>query len=173
MLNTFFLRFLLAPLSLRLWLTLLLLGSLPTADLWAQASLDSPTPGSLQSGINLIHGWRCEAAEITLVIDDGAPSCRAVRRQSRGDTAGVCHERRQQRLGRGLSIGIYSIATSWRAYPDPRVGGWRGVCAGDVQRRPPRRRISTGCSWEFPGARLSRTRREYHHSAGTKPCRTL
>ena len=31
-----------ASLPLRLWLTLLLLGSLPTADLWAQASLDSP-----------------------------------------------------------------------------------------------------------------------------------
>ena len=89
MLNTFFLRFLLAPVSLRLWLTLLLLGSLPTADLWAQASLDSPAPGSLQSGINLIHGWRCEAAEITVVIDDGQPFA-ALYGASRGDTAGVC-----------------------------------------------------------------------------------
>ena len=73
MLHHLFLRFLLAPVSLRLWLTLLLLGSLPTSDLWAQASLDSPGQGSFQSGINLIHGWRCEPAEITLVIDDGPP----------------------------------------------------------------------------------------------------
>jgi hypothetical protein len=73
MLNTLFLRFLLAPVSLRLWLTLLILGSLPTADLWAQASLDSPGQGSFQSGISLIHGWRCEPAEITIVIDDRPP----------------------------------------------------------------------------------------------------
>ena len=89
MLNHRFPRFVLAPMSLRFWLTLSLLGSLPTVDLWAQASLDSPAPGSLQSGINLIHGWRCEEAEITLVIDDGAPLA-ALYGASRGDTAGVC-----------------------------------------------------------------------------------
>ena len=44
MLNHLFHRFVLAPVSLRFWLTLVLLGSLPTADLWAQASLDSPAP---------------------------------------------------------------------------------------------------------------------------------
>lgn len=82
-------RCLLAPWALRLWLPLVLLGSLPTADLWAQASLDSPGQGSLQSGINLIHGWRCDPAEITLVIDDGAPFA-ALYGASRGDTAGVC-----------------------------------------------------------------------------------
>ena len=80
---------LLIPWSLRLWLPLLLLGSLPTADLWAQASLDSPAPRSLQSGINLIHGWRCDPAEITLMIDDGSPFA-ALYGASRGDTAGVC-----------------------------------------------------------------------------------
>ena len=89
MLNYLCHRFVLTLVSLRLWLTLLLLGSLPAADLWAQASLDSPAPGSLQSGINLIHGWRCEAAEITVVIDDGAPLA-ALYGASRGDTAGGC-----------------------------------------------------------------------------------
>ncbi len=89
MLNHLCRRVFLAPVSLRFWLTLVLLGSLPTADLWAQASLDSPAPGSLQSGINLIHGWRCEEAEITLVIDDGQPLA-ALYGASRGDTAGVC-----------------------------------------------------------------------------------
>ena len=89
MLNHLFDRFVLSPVALRLGLALLLLGSLPTADLWAQASLDSPAPGSLQSGINLIHGWRCEEAEITVVIDDGQPFA-ALYGASRGDTAGVC-----------------------------------------------------------------------------------
>ena len=89
MLNTLFRRSILAPLSLRLWLPLLLLGSLPTSDLWAQAALDSPGQGSFQSGINLIHGWRCEEAEITVVIDD-APPFAALYGASRGDTAGVC-----------------------------------------------------------------------------------
>ena len=91
MLNHLFHRFLLAPLALRLWLTLLLLGSLPTSDLWAQASLDSPGQGSFQSGINLIHGWRCEPAEITLVIDDGPPLV-APYGAARGDTASVCND---------------------------------------------------------------------------------
>ena len=91
MLNTLFRRSILAPLSLRLWLTLLLLGSLPTSDLWAQAALDSPGQGSFQSGINLIHGWRCEEAEITVVIDDGPPLV-APYGAARGDTAGVCND---------------------------------------------------------------------------------
>ena len=91
MLNTLFRRSILAPLSLRLWLTLLLLGSLPTSDLWAQASLDSPGQGSFQSGISLIHGWRCEPAEITVVIDDGPPLV-APYGAARGDTAGVCND---------------------------------------------------------------------------------
>ena len=85
------LRSILASLPLRLWLTLLLLGSLPTADLWAQASLDSPGSGSFQSGISLIHGWRCEPAEITVVIDD-LPPLVAPYGAARGDTAGVCND---------------------------------------------------------------------------------
>ena len=91
MFNHLFPRFVLAPVSLRLGLTLLLLGSLPTADLWAQASLDSPGQGSFQSGISLIHGWRCDPAEITVVIDDGPPLV-APYGATRGDTAGVCND---------------------------------------------------------------------------------
>ena len=89
--KNFFRRFILAPLSLRLWLTLVLLGSLPTSDLWAQASLDSPGQGSFQSGISLIHGWRCEPAEITVVIDDGPPLV-APYGAARGDTIPVCND---------------------------------------------------------------------------------
>jgi len=89
MLHHLFRRFILAPVSIRLWLTLVLLGSMSASELWAQASLDSPAPGSLQSGINLIHGWRCEEAEITVVIDDGQPFV-ALYGASRGDTAGAC-----------------------------------------------------------------------------------
>ena len=93
MLHHLFYRFVLAPVSLRLWLTLLFLGSLPTADLWAQASLDSPKQGSFQSGISLIHGWRCESAEITVVIDNDPPLV-APYGATRGDTAGadVCND---------------------------------------------------------------------------------
>ena len=93
LLNHLFPRFVLAPVSLRLGLTLVLLGGLPTADLWAQASLDSPGPGSFQSGISLIHGWRCEPAKITVVIDD-LPPLVAPYGATRGDTAGanVCND---------------------------------------------------------------------------------
>ena len=91
-------RVLLAPVSLRFWLTLVLLGSLPTTNLWAQASLDSPAPGSLQSGINLIHGWRCEEAEITVVIDDSQPFAALYGASLR--RYGQCvPERGQQRVG--------------------------------------------------------------------------
>ena len=91
MLNHLFPRLFLAPVSRHLWLTLVLLGSLPTADLWAQASLDSPKQGSFQSGISLIHGWRCEPAEITVVIDDWPPLV-APYGATRGDTAGGCND---------------------------------------------------------------------------------
>ena len=91
MAKTLFLRSLLAPVSLRLGLPLVLLGSLPTADLWAQAFLDSPGQGSFQSGISLIHGWRCEPAEITVVIDDRPPLV-APYGAARGDTIPVCND---------------------------------------------------------------------------------
>ena len=159
MLNHLFHRFVLAPVSLRLWLTLLLLGSLPTADLWAQASLDSPGQGSFQSGISLIHGWRCEPAEITVVIDDGPPLV-APYGATRGDTASVCND--DGLNGWGLTINLESVRPR-HAYPYPECArGWGRVQAGDVHRRPPRRNLFARRVWPLPGAGFSRTRREYH-----------
>ena len=113
MLNTLFRRSILAPLSLRLWLTLLLLGSLPTSDLWAQAALDSPGQGSFQSGINLIHGWRCEEAEITVVIDDAFALCRALYGAAVAATRPACaSDEGNNGWGSRLSIGICSPSTS-------------------------------------------------------------
>ena len=91
MAKTLFLRSFLAPVSLRLGLPLVLLGSLPVSDLWAQAFLDSSRQDSFQSGISLIHGWRCEPAEITVVIDNRPPLV-APYGATRGDTIPVCDD---------------------------------------------------------------------------------
>ena len=148
MFNHLFLRFLLAPVSLRFWLALLFLGSLPTADLWAQASLDSPGQGSFQSGINLIHGWRCELAEITLVIDDGPPVV-ALYGAARGDTAGVCNDDGMN--GWGVTFNWNLLDRDKLTHTLMCASGWGRVRAGHIYRRPPRRRIPTGCFWSLPG----------------------
>ena len=158
MLHHLFLRFLLAPVSLRLWLTLLLLGSLPTSDLWAQASLDSPGQGSFQSGINLIHGWRCELAEITLVIDDGPPVV-ALYGAARGDTAGVCNDDGMN--GWGVTFNWNLLDRDKLTHTLSARADGVEFSAGHIYRRPPRRRIPTGCFWSLPGAGFSRTRGEY------------
>jgi len=51
--------------------------------------LENPSALSSQSGIGVISGWVCSAAEVTLVIDGGAP-VPAAYGTSRQDTAGVC-----------------------------------------------------------------------------------
>jgi hypothetical protein len=56
---------------------------------WAQASLDTPTPGSFQSGIGYVRGWKCTAGALTFTIDNGPPASLSYG-SSRTDTAGVC-----------------------------------------------------------------------------------
>ena len=158
MLHHRFPRFVLAPMSLRFWLTLLFLGSLPTADLWAQASLDSPTPGSLQSGINLIHGWRCEEAAITVVIDDGQPFA-ALYGASRGDTAGVCQNDGNNGWAVAFNWNLLARgAHTIRALADGVEFARVTFSVGHLGEE-----FLQDASGRFPSARLSRARGQYHH----------
>ena len=159
MFNHRFPRFVLAPVSLRFCLTLVLLGSLPTADLWAQASLDSPGQGSFQSGISLIHGWRCEPAEITVVIDDGPPLV-APYGATRGDTASVCNDDGLNGWGLTINWNLFDLATLTHTL-SARADGveFKRVTftvghLGEIFLRD--------AVWPLPGAGFPRTRREYH-----------
>ena len=60
--------------------------SMPLA---AGSHLESPRPGSFESGIGLIRGWACEADHIDVLID-GVTSIELPYGTSRPDTAGVC-----------------------------------------------------------------------------------
>ena len=51
---------------------MLLGGSVGQAALQA-AVLEHPQPGSVQSGIGMLSGWKCEAGTITASFDDGPP----------------------------------------------------------------------------------------------------
>lgn len=53
------------------------------------AHLESPSEGSIESGIGLIRGWACDAATVEVEIDGGKrwPTASGTRR---GDTAAVC-----------------------------------------------------------------------------------
>ena len=93
-----------------------------------------------------------------MVIDDGAPFA-ALYGASRGDTAGVC----QNDGNNGWAVAYNWNLLARGAHTIRALADGVEFARVDVQRRPPGRRISTGCGWEFPGARLSRARREYHH----------
>ena len=56
---------------------------------WAQANLENPQPGSLQSGIGVISGWVCQASRVDIAIDGGPPA-QAAYGTSREDTRSVC-----------------------------------------------------------------------------------
>ena len=51
----------------------ILTGLLLPSFVWAPAALENPQPGSFQSGIALVSGWKCTAGAITVVFDGGAP----------------------------------------------------------------------------------------------------
>src|SRR5262245_45581869 len=56
---------------------------------WAQGVLENPLPGSTQSGIHLVSGWKCTSGIITVQFDDLPPE-QAASGTSRPDTQGVC-----------------------------------------------------------------------------------
>lgn len=55
----------------------------------AQGNLETPSPGSFESGIGFFRGWHCNAGSIAIAIDD-APPIPAVYGTVRPDTAPVC-----------------------------------------------------------------------------------
>ena len=65
----------------------------PTASGHARATaasaLEIPAPGSVQSGIGLVSGWRCRGGVITAVFDDRAP-VEVAYGTTRRDTTGAC-----------------------------------------------------------------------------------
>ena len=66
----------------------LVLMSAPSV--FAQFSVDSSLPGSVQSGtVAPPTGWRCNAGTITATIDNG-PTITFTERQNRADTTALC-----------------------------------------------------------------------------------
>jgi hypothetical protein len=53
------------------------------------AVLENPAPGSLQSGIGVVSGWKCEAVRIEVIFDNGPP-IQVGYGTTRGDTRKVC-----------------------------------------------------------------------------------
>ncbi len=71
----------------RLLLIALLVGV--TASLSQAAVLESPRDGTSLSGLGFISGWKCDARDITITLNGGAPIPVAMR-QPREDTRRVC-----------------------------------------------------------------------------------
>jgi hypothetical protein len=53
------------------------------------ANLESPQPGSFESGVGLIRGWVCQANAVEVQIDDGERQ-KVAYGTTRNDTIGVC-----------------------------------------------------------------------------------
>ena len=68
----------------------------------AVGNLETPTPGSVQSGIGLLRGWVCSATRVEVEIDGGA-SFPAVYGEARGDTQTAC----------GDSNNGFSLQVNW------------------------------------------------------------
>lgn len=73
----------------RTGLGLALLGCAWSTTSWAQSYVENPRPGSIQSGISVISGWKCTGGLITVQVDDWPPEL-ASYGTSRPDTQGVC-----------------------------------------------------------------------------------
>ena len=54
-------------------MVLFILGVLLVGSVAQAASLDVPTPHTTLSGVGVIHGWKCEAGELTVRFDGGPP----------------------------------------------------------------------------------------------------
>src|SRR5712691_2241634 len=67
----------------------LLLCLISPQSLWAQANLENPAPGSVQSGISIVSSGKRTAGTITITIDTGPPA-QILYGSSHADTQGVC-----------------------------------------------------------------------------------
>lgn len=56
---------------------------------WSAATLENPSPGAIKSGVSLISGWICDAAELEVSFD-GGPRVFVPYGSDREDTRGVC-----------------------------------------------------------------------------------
>ena len=54
------------------------------------AVLESPAAGAVLSGLGFISGWKCDASNITIVIDENGEHLPVAMHQERGDLRGVC-----------------------------------------------------------------------------------
>jgi hypothetical protein len=69
--------------------------------------LDSPVNGSFESGIGVVHGWVCEAEQVSVRVDDRAPFATAYGAE-RTDSAAVC----------GDTANGFAAAINWSDYGD-------------------------------------------------------
>ncbi|MEW6298545.1 MAG: hypothetical protein AB1671_12490 [Thermodesulfobacteriota bacterium] len=53
------------------------------------AVLENPAQGSIQSGVGVVSGWKCDAVRIEVIFDSGAP-IQVAYGTTRGDTRGPC-----------------------------------------------------------------------------------
>ena len=58
---------------------------------YAQGQLEIPAPGSQQSGVGLISGWKCTGTTLTAAVDGMAP-LPVPYGSPRGDTQGICND---------------------------------------------------------------------------------
>jgi hypothetical protein len=73
----------------RLSMRLVVFALVFPAVAFAQSALENPAPGSAQSGIGIVSGWKCSAGTITVTFDDGVPF-QAAYGTAREDTRSVC-----------------------------------------------------------------------------------
>ena len=74
-----------------LFVLLLSIGFVP--HVYAQQTLENPSPDSFQSGVGVISGWACEAQTIEVSFDGGLDAGRRLKAGTgtiREDTQGVC-----------------------------------------------------------------------------------
>jgi hypothetical protein len=69
--------------------------------------LDSPVNGSFESGIGVVHGWVCEAEQVSVRVDDRAPFAMAYGAE-RADSQDVCSD----------TANGFAAAINWADYGD-------------------------------------------------------
>ena len=116
------------------WFVALLLCIVPVA-LWAapQGVLETPAPGSAQSGIGLIRGWVCSASRVDIEVV-GRGSLTAVYGEAREDTRATCGDSNNgfslQFNWSDLGEGVHTV----RAVADGEEFGRAAVSVGTLGR---------------------------------------
>lgn len=77
------------------------------STVYAQGAIENPAPGSRQSGVGLVSGWKCSVSHLTATIDGGPPFFIPYG-SARGDTQGVC----------GDADNGFGILINWNRFSD-------------------------------------------------------